>query len=381
MIECKNQGARVFVLTRQAFQNSPEWPKEAVDQFFYMPTLTNREHVINAVSYLARTEYIDRIVPMDDFDVEVAAWLREHLRTPGMGETTSNYFRDKLAMRIAVAEKGIREPAFTPIFHRAEIQNFLQNIPAPWVLKPRSQGGAAGIKKFHQAQDVWNQLDKLGDEQSHYLLEQFIPGDIYHVDAITSEEQFCFEEVSRYGKPPLEIIQEGGIFMTSLQDRKGRDAKELKKLGREILKTFGFKRGVSHTEFIKSHADGQFYFLETAARVGGAFIADMVEKGTGINLWTEWAKIEIAGGKQAYVLPDRQQNYSGIVLCLARQEWPDLSAYDDPEIVFRINKKNHAGLILASPDSKRLQELLDSYSRRFTEDFLTAAPQYDRIDR
>ena len=254
-------------------------------------------------------------------------------------------------------------------------------MAAPWVLKPRSQAGAAGIKKFHHAQDVWDQLDKLGDEQSHYLLEQFIPGDIFHVDAITTEGQVSFEEVSRYGKPPLEIIQGGGIFMTSLQDRKGNDAIVIKKLGREVLKALGFKRGVTHTEFIKSHANGQFYFLETAARVGGAYIADVVEHGTGINLWTEWAKIEIAGGAHPYELPDRREDYAGIVLCLAKQEWPDLSGYHDPEIVHRVHKKNHAGLILASSDAGRLQELMNEYSRRFANDFLAAAPQYDKIDR
>lgn len=381
MIECKNEGARVFVLTRQSLQGDPDWPYDAVDEFFYMPTLTNREHVINAVSYLARTEYIDRIVPMDDFDVEIAAWLREHLRTPGMGETTSNYFRDKLAMRMATSEKGILCPPFVSIFHRAEIHDFLQNVPAPWVLKPRSQAGAAGIKKFHHAQDVWDQLEKLGDQQSHYLLEQFIPGDIFHVDAITTEGQVSFEEVSRYGKPPLEIIQSGGIFLTSLQHREGQDTVELKKLGREVLKTLGFKRGVTHTEFIKSRTDGRFYFLETAARVGGAYIADVIEKATGINLWTEWAKIEIAGGKRPYELPAHRQDYAGIVLCLARQEWPDLSTYNDPEIVYRVHKKNHAGLILASADYERLQWLLNDYSQRFGNDFLAAAPQYEKIER
>jgi hypothetical protein len=59
----------------------------------------NREHMIFAVSHLAKNEGIDRLVPLDDFDLEMAASLREHLRIPGMGETTIRYFRDKLAMR------------------------------------------------------------------------------------------------------------------------------------------------------------------------------------------------------------------------------------------------------------------------------------------
>ena len=43
------------------------------------------------------------------------------------------------------------------------------------------------------------------------------------------------------------------------------------------MKAMGLLRGVSHTEFIKSKADGKFYFLETSARVGGANLAELVE--------------------------------------------------------------------------------------------------------
>jgi biotin carboxylase len=52
-------------------------------------------------------------------------------------------------------------------------------------------------------------------------------------------------------------------------------------------------RGVTHAEYIRAHADGRYYFLEIAARVGGAFIADLVEVSTGVNLWREWARIEV----------------------------------------------------------------------------------------
>ena len=58
--------------------------------------------------FLARTRLIDRIVPLDDYDVETAAALREHLRVPGMGDTTARYFRDKLAMRVQARDRGLQ---------------------------------------------------------------------------------------------------------------------------------------------------------------------------------------------------------------------------------------------------------------------------------
>ena len=116
------------------------------------------------------------------------------------------------------------------------------------------------------------------------------------------------------------------------------------------------------------------YFLETSARVGGAFIVDVVEAATGVNLWREWAKVEIAGAAGRYDPPVARQDCGGIVLSLARQELPDLSGYTDPEIAVRVRKSHHAGLIVTSPSGERIERLLEDYTRRFYADFHASAP-------
>jgi hypothetical protein len=77
-------------------------------------------------------------------------------------------------------------------------------------------------------------------------------------------------------------------------------------------------------------------------------------------------------------LPQTHAGYAGVINCLARQEWPDLSAYNDPEVVWKMSKKQHAGLIVASPDAARVETLLNSYSQRFAEDFLAVLPPLDK---
>src|SRR6266436_3248257 len=92
--ECKRQGCRVLLLTSLALKDKAEWPADSIDEIFYMPDqqmVWNPEHTRLAVSHLARTEQIDRLVPLDDFDLEMAAMLREHLRIPGMGESRTRY--------------------------------------------------------------------------------------------------------------------------------------------------------------------------------------------------------------------------------------------------------------------------------------------------
>jgi biotin carboxylase len=373
MRECKRQGWRVLLLTVEKLASAP-WPRETLDEVYLMPALTVRLDVIYAVSYLARSQVIDRIVALDEFDIEMAATLREHLRIPGMGETTSRYFRDKLAMRMQAQEKGILVPEFVPVINHDRIRSFTERIPPPWVLKPRSSASAIGIKKLYAADEIWPALEELGDEQSFRVLEQFVPGDIFHVDSIVSEREVQFAAVSKYGQPPLNVMHQGGIFTTRILPRDSDDVQTLESLNRELIRALGLVRGVTHAEFIKGHDDGRFYFLEIASRVGGANIAETIEAATGLNLWAEWAKIETATEERPYQLTPSLQLYAGVIISLARQEYPDTTNYRDPEIVWRMNKRHHVGLILASPDPERVRSLLDTYTTRFYEDFYASVP-------
>jgi biotin carboxylase len=371
---CKQHGCHTMLITKEKLAAEP-WPWDDIDERFLVKDLHKEPDITYAVSYLARSRHIDRIIALDDFDVETVASLREHLRIPGMGDTTARYFRDKLAMRMQAREKGLLVPDFSPVFNYDDLRAFMAEVPPPWLLKPRSRAGAMGIRKANSAEEVWRALDELGDEQSFFLLEQFVPGDIFHVDAIISERELLFAEVHKYMQPPLQVSHEGGVFISRTLPRDLPEVAELKALNRELMAALGMLRGVTHTEFIRGRDDGRFYFLETAARVGGANIADMVDKATGVNLWVEWARIELSQLRgEPYRLPDARQDYGGVIICLARQEHPDLTAYDDPEVVLRLAKEHHAGLIVASENQARVEELLGDYGPRFAADFLAVAP-------
>jgi carbamoylphosphate synthase large subunit len=255
----------------------------------------------------------------------------------------------------------------------------MEDTPAPWVLKPRSMAGAIGIKKIHRAEELWPAIELLGDMQSFYLLEQFVPGDIFHVDSIVSEKQVVFAVASGYGRPPMEVSHGGGIFTTSILERESDGALRLVAENERVMAALGMVRGVSHTEFIKARADGRIHFLETSARVGGAHIVELVEAATGLNLWAEWAKVEVAGADGGYLPPVPNGDYAALLISLARQQRPDTSAYQDAEIVWRLVQEHHAGLLLKSPSAARIRELLAEYERRFTEDFYAYEPPRDKL--
>lgn len=374
MRQCAEMGVRPTLLTVEKLHDA-DWPRDILEDIATMPQDLSIAQILNTVSWMMRGRHFDRVVALDEFDQEAAAAVREHTRIPGMGASTTANFRDKLAMRTSARRAGILMPQFCGIFNYDALRTFMHEVDAPWLLKPRAEASALGIRRIHSPEHLWRTLEELSDEQSRFLLEHFVPGDIYHVDSIVSERKVVFSAVHKYGRPPLQVMHDGGVFTTRTVDRASEDWAELTRINADLAPSLGMVRGVTHAEFIKAHVDGRYYFLEIAARVGGAFISELVETATGVNLWHEWAKLEVMNLRsESYVSPETRAEYAGSVLCLAKTAEPDTSAFTAPEIVLRMKKHHHAGLIVCSPDAARVQQLVEQYGSEFAEHFLARMP-------
>jgi biotin carboxylase len=267
MIEqARDLGCRVILMTEES-QRQEAWPYHLIDEFFITPDFRRYQDVINTVTYLARGRRIDLLLPLDEFEVELVAILREHMRLPGMGVSLMRHFRDKLTMRQLAQAAGIRVPAFTRILNYDELRAFFDAVPPPYMLKPRMEAGSMGIRKVYDSEQVWRALDELGDRQSYYLLEQFLPGSVYHVDSVVYQGKVVYSSVQGYLRPPIDVYQGGGVFATRVLPRTHPDVKAMTKLNAKVIKALGLTHGTTHAEFIKAEADGQLYFLEIAARV------------------------------------------------------------------------------------------------------------------
>lgn len=379
---CKDAGNTVYLLTAKKLEDKP-WAREAIDDFFYVEENSNggydMQNVITGLAHVMRSRPVDRIVALDDFDVEKAALLREHFRIPGMGQTTARYFRDKLAMRAKAAEAGIRVPGFCGLFNDEAINEFIRKHPGPWMIKPRSEASATGIKKLHTHDELWDVINSLGDRRHEYLVEQYKPGHVYHVDSLILNGRVIFSWSSQYIAPPFDVAHGGGIFRSATVSFDSSEWHALETLAVDVLKAFGLKHSASHTEVIRCHDDGQYYFLETSSRVGGAHLADMVEASSGINLWKEWARLETAVARgEDLKLPRVRNEYAGIIISLARQQWPDLSPFNDPEVVWRMQEEYHVGCVVRSKKRERVLELLEGYAERIRTDYHASAPPTER---
>lgn len=382
ILTAHEEGHNVYLVTSSKLKDDP-WPWESLKNVFYLKEdeegCWNTVHLIEGMAYQMRAIKFDIVISLDDFDVEIAALLREYFRIPGMGETTARYFRDKLAMRIKAKEEGIPVPGFSSLFHDADIHHFTETVAPPWLIKPRGQASATGIKKINSKEELWKVLDEIGSERHKYLVEKFAPGAVYHVDSLTYQGKVVFSIVSRYLETPFEVAHSGGIFRSVTLEKGHEDEVALQTLNQRVMETFGMEYSASHTEFIKGNEDGKYYFLETSSRVGGAHLSDMVEMATGINLWSEWVKIEVCTFQnKPYKLPKSLKKFGGIVVSLCKYEKPDTSSFTDVEIVWRLKKKHHIGFIVTSTKKERVLELLDQYVYRIREEFHASLPAPDR---
>lgn len=375
---CKALGNTVYLLTDKKLADNP-WPHEAIDEIFYLPandnTTANLDKMLLGLAHAMRSKKIDRVVALDDFDVEKGALVRETFRIDGMGQTTARYFRDKLAMRMRAQAAGIRVPAFSALFHDQSITDFLRSTEAPWLIKPRSEASATGIRKVHSLDEAWQVIHTLGDGRHHYLIEQFRPGSVYHVDSLSFDGKAVFTRASQYLATPMEVAHGGGVFRTGTLPVDDAATQALYEINSRVLDAFGMRHSASHSEYIKGDHDGELYFLETASRVGGAHIAEMVEAASGVNLWAEWAKLEMAVAcDDVYTPPVDTLGHAGLIVSLARQQWPDLSGFAEPEIWWRMQKEYHVGLIFQSADRTRIRQLLDESMAQIYDTFHASAP-------
>lgn len=383
MRECYERGHRVVLVTKEKFRDA-EWPKEALFDLFFVPDNFTLDVMVHTITQIARHIKINRLVALEEFDVITAGLVREHLLIHGPTSAEAKVFRDKLTMRVRAKEAGINVPEFVHVLNYDELREFMQSVSPPWVMKPRADVSAIGIKKLHDAEQVWRAIDvldereNLSEQSSYYLLERFVPGAVFHVDSLVLNGKPIFAGVNGYGRPPMDVSHEGGVFISHTLDYDSEDRNELLEINSSLIKALGLSHGATHAEFIKSNEDGKLYFLEIASRVGGAYIAETLEAASGINIWREWANIEIAGDDGEYTMPPARKDYSGIVLSLAKQEYPDTSHYTHEEIVYRIKKPYHVGLIVRSKSLDRVKELLDQYAKRFDNDFVAVAPVPER---
>ncbi len=353
------------------------WSSEHVDEKFFVHDFEDQEALLNGISYLARDRGIDLVVPLEEYAVETASSVRAHLGLPGPDQGVTRRSRDKLSMRLLARQAGIPVPDFAPFINRGTVGRFLEDVPGPWMIKPRMEGGAVQIRKLHKSEEVWELFEELGDRRSFHLIEAFVPSSVFHVDSVVHNGKVLMAMPGRYGTPPFDVWHGGGVFTSRTVPKKDPLAKRLLELNEKVIQTVGIRQGVNHVEFLAN--DNGVYFLEIGARVAGSYLDRLTTAATGVDLFYESAKLELHWLGDDYKLDKPYRKEAGIVLCLSREKHPCTSfCADMPELVWTLDQEHHAGCTVASSNSDKIDDLVATIRDNLVRDHLAVLPATEK---
>ncbi|SCB49507.1 ATP-grasp domain-containing protein [Rhizobium multihospitium] len=219
-----------------------------------------------------------RIVAVTERYLLHAAKLREELSLPGMTLAETLPFRDKVLMKEAVAAGGLRVPEFaeyTPQAARDLLSRYKRVVA-----KPRFGAGSKGIVFLDTVRDADTFEQRYKDDLPDYEVEEFISGQLFHIDSIVDCGKVVAATAGLSIDPPSNFETSRPYRDVSIEPSDLLD--ELLDFNTRVMAQFPAFRGVTHLEVFK--AEDGIYFCEIGARAGGGGVIASFQHRTGYNL-------------------------------------------------------------------------------------------------
>ncbi|MFP4731379.1 ATP-grasp domain-containing protein [Pasteurella multocida] len=228
-------------------------------------------------------------IAKDEESLDVAARLREINGARGTKPADILPFINKLVMKERVSLAGIPIPgylAFDPGAYKRSAESWLnfleEKLTYPLFTKQIDSAGSKDARKIHSRSELMQWCSEHA-ECDNYEIDEFIEGELFHVDTLISQGEVLLTFVSRYNRPNAEALL-GLSLGSTLMSENMSDYAALKEFNRDVLNSLTpLPDGAFHHEIFK-RPNGQLVFLEIAARSAGAFIPKMLEKAYGLNI-------------------------------------------------------------------------------------------------
>lgn len=262
----------------------------------YVKDIKNYEQVKAAVQEcIAAMNGVDKLIAMSEFDLELVARLRKHLKIDGVTTEQVKLYRDKVAMKKALKLTSIKYPKFTEINNYQDIVDFVTVNPLPVILKPRRGAASVGVMKISNLEEL---LKISNMDLKNYECEQFVHGEILHVDGAIHDGNLLFCIPSKYINTCLEYSSGSPLGSVMIDDVELNN--RIRDVSTVILNSLSLETGIFHLELILNNSD--LYFLEIGARCGGGEIPFILKNEFKINMFEVWVNLELNEPLQDYNL-------------------------------------------------------------------------------
>ncbi|MGW6565225.1 ATP-grasp domain-containing protein [Streptomyces sp. NPDC054975] len=226
------------------------------------------------------------IVALSEVDMERAARLRTRYGIPGITYPTARLFRDKVLMKEAVGRAGFRVPRFLPVDSALDLMEAASTFGYPFVVKPRMGGGSIGAMVVRDEEALRALLAKglrtTFYTPAHLEAEEFVAGDLYHVDGLVLDGVIRLRTVSKYRS---DILEFSTAVSTRMVDPASPLAERLDGFTCGVLAELGLLEPGIHSYFHCEAFDTPEgpVLCEVAARPGGLGIVDQVDAHFGVR--------------------------------------------------------------------------------------------------
>ena len=240
---------------------------------------------VEAVTEVARRHAVDGALTVSaDSAVPVVAAVTERLGLPSIGVEVAHRMRNKIAMRLALAEEGIPQPPYAAVRSLAEGRLALKTVGVPAVLKPADSGGQRGVFRIDSADDLDAHLHAALAESAERecILEGFVDGTEMNGIVIARDGRAEVVTLSDRLRPPGIGFGVGWIHVYPATAY-GDQLELSERVAERAVEVLGLRDGIAFPQLI-AHPDGSVAVVEVAARIPGGQMADLVRHATGVDL-------------------------------------------------------------------------------------------------
>lgn len=279
-----------------------------------VPEYMNKpENIFQAAVDLHQKHPIDRLIAYSEFDMDIAAQIRTELNIPGADNTETALFRDKVRMKQALQGSGIPYPQFQQIDSRKEALAFIEEYDFPVIVKPITGASSEGVVEINKLEDL-EQVESFSKMQ----IEQFITGDILHIDGIVAQGNIPYFKASQYINTCLAFRLGTPLGSYTIDDEATNEI--LHGLTLKILQALTIEDRAFHLELI--HHQDEYYFLEIGGRVGGGEIPFITQNAENIDLFQLWTDASLGES-----MPNRDIKKTGFLMF--PNPYPDGFRFDE----------------------------------------------------
>jgi biotin carboxylase len=239
-----------------------------------------------AVTEAARRHAVQAVFAASELAVEAAAKANAALGLPGASPGVARLVRDKAAMRQALEDAGLPNPAYARVETLAEAEQAVEAIGLPAMVKPADANASKGVRRLDAVEELplAFELAKARSYGGGVLVEEYMDGEEYCVDGLAFDGVYLPGGITGKERSGGPYRFDTGIYMPGLPEGPETDAVEA--CLAEALSAIGYATGIVHGEVIVTDAGPRI--VEIAGRPGGGRIpTDLIPLTYGYDLMAD----------------------------------------------------------------------------------------------